>query len=309
MNSKAPLVSIIIPVYKGENYLAQAIDSALAQTYPHIEVLVINDGSPDNGATKMVAMSYGSRIRYYEKENGGVATALNYGLQQMKGDYFSWLSHDDLYYPEKIQKQIEFLAQSGMPSDLLVYSDFNFIDKDSNYIRDFSIKHVEPTCFKTYFVLGDIVHGCTLLIPKRCFQECGFFNTSLKTTQDYELWFRFSEKFRFAHLREKLVKSRLHAEQGTRQMNTAVIYEGNRLYLHFLKSLKWKEIYDCYDKPVPIYYLDFCIKSSVYRKACKYAFFQALLSFFYLKVRYLKEYIRKARLVIDSVWFNNKRIS
>ena len=66
-----PLVSIIIPVYNGENYLQQAIDSALAQTYGNLEILVINDGSTDEGRTEQIALSYGDKIRYISKENGG----------------------------------------------------------------------------------------------------------------------------------------------------------------------------------------------------------------------------------------------
>ena len=93
----SPLISIVIPVYNGSNYLREAIDSALRQTYKNIEVLVINDGSNDNGATARIAKSYGKKIRYFEKPNGGVATALNMGIQKMRGEYFSWLSHDDLY--------------------------------------------------------------------------------------------------------------------------------------------------------------------------------------------------------------------
>ena len=85
MNKFSPLVSIVIPVYNGSNYLAEAIDSALAQTYPNIEILVINDGSKDDGATKNLALSYGDKIRYFEKENGEVATALNFGIEKLNG--------------------------------------------------------------------------------------------------------------------------------------------------------------------------------------------------------------------------------
>jgi glycosyltransferase involved in cell wall biosynthesis len=75
-----PKVSIIIPVYNGSNFLKEAIDSAIAQTYKNIEIIVINDGSSDNGATEKIAKSYGDKIRYFKKENGGVATALNLGI-------------------------------------------------------------------------------------------------------------------------------------------------------------------------------------------------------------------------------------
>ena len=103
------MVSIIIPVYNGANYMREAIDSALKQTYDNIEVIVINDGSEDEGETEKIAFSYGDKIRYYSKSNGGVATALNLGIEKMKGDYFSWLSHDDMYMPEKISNEIEQL--------------------------------------------------------------------------------------------------------------------------------------------------------------------------------------------------------
>ena len=84
-----PLVSIVIPAYNASNYLAEAIDSALAQTYPNVEIIVVNDGSRDDGATRAVALSYGDQIRYFEKPNGGSSSALNTGIANMKGEWFS----------------------------------------------------------------------------------------------------------------------------------------------------------------------------------------------------------------------------
>ena len=101
--SALPRVSIIIPVYNGANYLKEAIDCALNQSYQNLEVIVVNDGSCDEGATRSVALSYGDRIRYFEKENGGVSSALNLGIREMRGEYFSWLSHDDKYEKDKLQ--------------------------------------------------------------------------------------------------------------------------------------------------------------------------------------------------------------
>ena len=109
MNEFQPLVSIVIPVYNGSNYMREAVDSALAQTYEHLEVIVVNDGSTDD--TEQIALSYGERIRYFRKENGGVSSALNLGISKMKGAYFSWLSHDDIYSPTKVSDAIKSRCQ------------------------------------------------------------------------------------------------------------------------------------------------------------------------------------------------------
>ncbi|MGE0527783.1 MAG: glycosyltransferase family 2 protein, partial [Bdellovibrionales bacterium] len=117
-----PLVSIVIPVFNGEEFLEQAIASALDQDYPNLEILVINDGSVDGSAR--IANKFGAAIRYFEKSNGGVATALNEGLQRMSGDYFSWLSHDDLYSSNKISAQMARLAELGYPEDVICFSNY-----------------------------------------------------------------------------------------------------------------------------------------------------------------------------------------
>lgn len=85
-----PKVSIVIPAYNASNYLSEAIDSALAQSYDNIEIIVVNDGSKDGGATAEVAKKYDDKIRYFEKENGGSSSALNVGVQNMTGEWFSW---------------------------------------------------------------------------------------------------------------------------------------------------------------------------------------------------------------------------
>ncbi len=84
LDNLLPKVSIVIPVYNGSDFLAHAIDSALSQTYNNIEILVINDGSNDDGTTERVATSYGDKIRYFSKPNGGVASALNMGISKMR---------------------------------------------------------------------------------------------------------------------------------------------------------------------------------------------------------------------------------
>ena len=123
-----PLVSIVIPVYNGENYLREAIESALSQTYESIEILVVNDGSTDQ--TEQIAGAYGDRIRYFYKPNGGVASALNLAIREMKGEYFSWLSHDDFDYPEKIELLMKALLEQE-DKEAIAYCDYGQIGRAS----------------------------------------------------------------------------------------------------------------------------------------------------------------------------------
>lgn len=239
-----PRVSIVIPVFNGSDFLAEAIDSALAQTYRNTEVLVVNDGSSDNGATERIARSYGDRIRYFSKPNGGVASALNLGISQMSGEYFSWLSHDDLYTEDKIKRNLDLLANIPVSdrTKTIVYSDYVvFTDKPNNVVP-VVMRSVESKDFRYWITTENSLHGCTLLIPRTAFKDIGVFNENLRTTQDYDLWFRLATRYRFVHLSGCFVKARSHAQQGTRSMPTTVQAEGNALMLRFANDLSEGEL-------------------------------------------------------------------
>jgi len=247
-------VSIVIPVYNGANFLHDAIESALAQTYKNIEVMVVNDGSTDGGKTEEVAKSYGGRIKYFYKDNGGVASALNFGIRRMSGEYFSWLSHDDLYHPTKIETQIEFITNTDKSE--ILYSDYDLVNLKSEVIGRVRMPYVEPRDFRCFITLDNSLHGCTLLIPKRCFEEYGLFDDDLKTTQDYDLWFRLAEKFRFIHVPLTLVLSRQHPEQGSRKLRAVNLEECNNLLIGFLRDLSETEITSYIGKPLSSSYAE-----------------------------------------------------
>ncbi len=230
-------VSIVIPVYNGTNFLGDAIDSALAQTYKNIEVLVINDGSTDNGATEEIAKSYGDRIRYYSRQNGGVATALNFGVEKMTGSYFSWLSHDDMYEKTKIEDQVRYL-NSLHAGDVIIACKakelFASGIKKKEKIDKITFKFID-IFLSTSARVG--VNGCSLLIPKRAFEICGDFDIGLPLTQDYDLWFRMKDKFRFELLDKYLVISRRHAEQDSVRKQEGLIGAADELHYKFLNTI------------------------------------------------------------------------
>lgn len=108
--TKQPLVSVIIPCYRQARYLAEAIDSVLAQRHPAVEAIVVNDGSDDD--TETVARRYGERIRYVWRPNGGISAARNTGIEHARGSYLKFLDADDYLHPEQIAWQLEAIGHS-----------------------------------------------------------------------------------------------------------------------------------------------------------------------------------------------------
>jgi glycosyltransferase involved in cell wall biosynthesis len=242
----SPKVSIIIPVYNGSNYLDESIKSALAQTYQNLEVIVVNDGSTDMGATEKVAQAFGDKIRYFHKKNGGVASALNFGVQKMTGSYFSWLSHDDLYEKTKIEDQVRMAVS--------LQSDNTIIACNARVLFESGVKKSGPinkNVFKYFDIFlavsaGVGLNGCSLLIPKKAFIESGGFNSDLPVTQDYDLWFRLYHKYnyKFTLLDKNLVIYRRHEEQDSVKKQDLSLTAGDDLHYTILGTVTYEQFKD-----------------------------------------------------------------
>lgn len=238
-----PRVSIVIPVYNGSNYLEAAIESALVQKYPNLEVMVVNDGSQDNGATENIARSFGDRIKYYYKENGGVASALNFGIEHMTGEYFSWLSHDDLYKNNKILKQIEAL-QDLEDKRTIVVCGYELVNENLEKLYDVNLRDLytkEEVERPLFAVFRGGINGCGTLIHKSHFERVGMFNVDLLTTQDYDLWFRIMRGQKICYLAENYVLSRSHEAQDSKKLFDKHIVECNQLWIGLLEQLSDEE--------------------------------------------------------------------
>ncbi len=237
-----PKVTIIIPVYNGSEYLNEAIDCALAQTYKNLEILVVNDGSTDDGASEKIALSYGEKIRYYHKENGGVSSALNFAFTKMEGEWFSWLSHDDLYYPEKIEEQIKYinrLIDENPEIDLnkiTVRTATESIDKFGTVIRtpDYSgvAEHESPVDTALNNVYNYRLSGCSFLLPTACIADVGNFREDIRTVSDVEYWYRLLfAGYEFYCLKKVLVKNRSHKQQVGKTRVSLFDTELNNLHI------------------------------------------------------------------------------
>lgn len=243
-SKKSPRVSIVIPVYNGGNYLREAIDSALAQTYPNIEVLVVNDGSADGGETEKIALSYGEKIQYLKKENGGTASALNAGIQNMTGDYFSWLSHDDVYYPDKVEMEIKEILQSGNETNI-VQCEYDFYDEASKTFTptDFHKYYSTEQLTNSVFTLLQLqIHACGALIHKSHFERVGPFREDLRCTQDIEFWFRLLYGQRSLWVPKRLFMVRVHSESDSYRYQKMLDQENAHLYYEFVQSMSNEEL-------------------------------------------------------------------
>jgi glycosyltransferase involved in cell wall biosynthesis len=250
---KNPMVSIVIPVYNGSNYMREAIDSALAQTYDSLEVIVVNDGSTDG--TETIAQSYGDDIRYFAKENGNIGTALNMGIEKMRGEYFTILAHDDVYYPDKIENQINAILKSG-DMTRICWGDLDALNEKSEVIGHYRFSQRIGKSLLTDSVLPVIesfVAICAPLVHKSHFDRVGVFDPKRLYTHDNELWFRMFRNQRTVYVDLPLYKMRLHPEADTSAKVKEIIPYAADLRLGWIRAMTDDEILRMYGEKAKFY--------------------------------------------------------
>jgi glycosyltransferase involved in cell wall biosynthesis len=201
-------------VFNGERYLAEAIESILNQTYRRLEIIVVDDGSTDE--TAAVAARYGDRIRYVRQDNGGAPTARNLGLSLVAGEFIAFLDSDDLWHPEKLQRQMAcFQARADL--DLCV-----------THLQRFWVPVLEAEQKRfQHHRYSEVLPGyvtVTLLARRTLFDSVGYFNTSRPVGDPMDWFLRAGEKGAVMELLpDVLVYARMHeknlsVELGTRRM-------------------------------------------------------------------------------------------
>jgi glycosyltransferase involved in cell wall biosynthesis len=205
-----PLVSVVIPAYNRVNYIEQTIDSVLDQTYPEVQLIVIDDGSTDGTYEKIKA--YGNRLElltHPDHCNKGQSASINLGLRQTRGTYIAILDSDDYWAPEKLDVQVNFLEKN--PDIGLVYTNGYAVNADGEIIYPmYGNNHRENN--DTAAVLLD----CYILLPqnslvrKSVYDKAGFFEESYRSAQDHDMLIRIAEITRFAYLQDFLFFYRRH---------------------------------------------------------------------------------------------------
>ena len=191
------IVSVIIPTYNRASFLPLAISSVLAQTYEDFELIVVDDGSTDHTFSVTKTFLKDKRVRYFYQENQGQSLARNHALAQSCGELIAFLDSDDVWHPDKLEKQLK--AFDANPEADIVHGDEALIDERGEVI---SLKNMKRhSGFITPQLLTDnSVIITTALVRRRCFDEMGGFDETERLAEDYELWLRFSVKYRFYYL-------------------------------------------------------------------------------------------------------------
>jgi glycosyltransferase involved in cell wall biosynthesis len=207
-----PEVSVIIPAYNSANYLKDALDSVLGQTFKDFEVLVIDDGSTDE--TERLMRHYRSRVRYIQQRNCGVSMARNRGIEESRGRYLAFLDADDKWYPSKLERQIKALR--GRRDYRVCYSAFAVVDSDLVLISAVHNQR-QGSALEDLLTRGNSVGTpSTVLCERSLFASAGNFDPALSQCADWEMWIRLASHTDFLYLDEPLVMYRQHNNNMSR---------------------------------------------------------------------------------------------
>jgi glycosyltransferase involved in cell wall biosynthesis len=205
--SATPLVSVLVTAYRRPAYLAEAIESVLAQTFTDFELIVLEDGSHD---AEPIVRRYGDRVRYEWQPNQGQAAARNKAARLARGEWVAFLDDDDRWMPEKLARQVALARH--FPDLGLVHT--NFVDLENGVVRPRQAARA-PADVPSGWITGSLFLGffglpSTLMIRRAVFEQSGGFDSAYPICEDYDLLLRLSRLCPFGYLAEPLVAHRLH---------------------------------------------------------------------------------------------------
>ncbi|MBD2440127.1 glycosyltransferase family A protein [Nostoc sp. FACHB-110] len=214
--TKAPLVSVIVPAYNAARFIDRTLNSILSQTYKNTEVIVVDDGSEDR-TSEIVELfaQQDSRVILLQQENAGVAAARNLAIQKSRGEYIAPIDADDIWYPQKLEKQVECLV-SADESVGLVYAWSVGIDEDDVIISDCDYEYyaiwrsLEGKVYPALIYSNFLGNASVPLIRRICFERIGDYNCKLRARnaqgcEDWDLYLRIAECYKFRVVKDFLV--------------------------------------------------------------------------------------------------------
>lgn len=221
-SAQPPGVSIIIPAYNYARFLPSAVESCLRQGYANFEVVVVDDGSKDN--TREVMAKYGPPVRYVYQSNAGLSAARNTGIREARFDYVAFLDADDLLRPNHLVEGMAAFAK--LPADYgLIGCDYAVIDVDGRPLAHAVHAPVTPGEITLKDILMRTRFSPTgAMARKEVFTVCGDFDTTLRSTEDRDMWIRIAARRRVWHVGQVLIEIRKH---GNNMSNNAERMKNN----------------------------------------------------------------------------------
>lgn len=204
-----PIISVVIPAYNAALYIGSAIDSVLAQTYPAIQIVVVDDGSTDATPALLHPYWQAEKIICIRQENKGLAAARNAGIRASSGDYIALLDADDLFLPEKLARQAAYLdAHPRCGVSYCGLWHFDDAAPDTMLMLDYAYysgAEVFPALLKKNFI-----NPLSVVMRRSVFDAVGYFDESLRRSEDWDFWTRAAyASVRFDYLPERLAKYRM----------------------------------------------------------------------------------------------------
>jgi glycosyltransferase involved in cell wall biosynthesis len=209
------LVSVITASYNMANYLPMTIDSVLAQSYPNLEIVVVDDGSEDDTPRVMESYSGNPRVRYVRLEqNQGQTVAKNRGLSEARGEFLSFVDADNLWKPSKLEHQLPLFGASGKTG--VVYSDAEYIDGEGALLP-YVKRSYHQGRITDQLLLSNFVNFNSAVVRRECIEKVGGFDENLRMGIDWDLWLRISTGYEFTFLPEQTYSYRIWANQMSHQ--------------------------------------------------------------------------------------------
>lgn len=216
------LVSVIMPVYNRAAFVARAIDSVLAQTYPHWELLVVDDGSTDG--TRRVLEGYGERLTVLAQANAGPYPARNVALRHARGDLVAFIDSDDVWYPHRLECQLPLLQR---PEVALVFGDGALVDYGAATPRRLTRTYftdLPPSRGRAFAQLTrrNFIPQSSVLVRRVCFEELGGFSLACRTGADYAKWLQIAMRYEIDYVPTCVFEYGIHAENFSEEPLRAV---------------------------------------------------------------------------------------
>ena len=224
-----PTVSVVMAMYNAENYLREAIESILSQTYTHFEFIIVDDGSADSSV--QIAQTYGDpRIRLLCQGHHGLVESLNFGIQACRGMYIARMDADDISTPERFGLQVAALDANDALG--LVGSWYEVFDDSTRWVRELPVSDHD---IKFQIPSGNPIGHGTAMYRRSVAITCGLYREQMFPTEDYDLWLRISERCAVANLPTVLYRWRLSETQIT-TTKLVQMRAGERFAMHLARE-------------------------------------------------------------------------